>query len=264
METPSRAADRSARLHQPAVRRGSGRRRGDRRRDEDLVALLGHELRAPVSALRSSAELLVDYLDGDLTSTEAQSTVRRIYDLSMRLSSMIQDLFELAQCLSGKLETGRAEIDLLEVVSSAVELARTFPGMPVIAVDATAECRMVRGDGRRLSGVVLNLLTNASRHAAQTARIDVRIRESDQDLMIDVEDYGPGIHPDDLPRVFCKHFRGRRVGPVESSNGRHDGGLGLGLFIAQQIVRAHHGDIAVRSVVGSGTCVTIALPRSRR
>jgi signal transduction histidine kinase len=231
--------------------------------EEDLVALLGHELRAPISGLRGSAELLVDYLGGDLTSAEAQRAVRRIYSLSIRLSLMIQDLFDLAQCTSGRLQTDLSEIDLCEAVASAVEVARALPGMPVIAVDAPGTIHTVRGDSTRLSGVVLNLLANAAKHAAQTARIDVRIRASDQELMVDVEDYGPGIHPDDLPRVFYKHFRGRPGGPAESSTARGDGGLGLGLFIAQQIAQAHDGYIAVTSAVGSGACFTLALPRSQ-
>jgi len=247
----------------PAVVRTSDRQRGNRRSDEELVALLGHELRAPVSGLRSSAELLIDYLDGDLTSAEAQSAVHRIYRLSIRLSSMIQDLFDLAQCSSGTLETSHVEIDLLEVVTTAVEVARTLPDMPPIAVDVADQCRTVRGNGRRLSGVVLNLLNNAAKHAAPTARIDVRIRGSDRDVMIDVEDYGPGIHSDDLPRVFCKHFRGRPVAPVAPGSPRREAGLGLGLFIAEQVIRAHRGEIAVRSAVGSGTCFTLSLPRSR-
>jgi signal transduction histidine kinase len=231
--------------------------------EEDLVALLGHELRAPISGLRSSAELLVDYLGGDLTSVEAQRAVRRIYSLSIRLSLMIQDLFDLAQCSNGRLQADLAEIDLREAVASAVEVARTLPGMPVISVDAPGTIHTVRGDSRRLSGVVLNLLANAAKHAAQTTRIDVRIRASDRELMIDVEDYGPGIHPDDLPRVFDKHFRGRPGGLAESSNARGDGGLGLGLFIAQQIAQAHDGYITVTSAVGAGACFTLSLPRSR-
>jgi two-component system phosphate regulon sensor histidine kinase PhoR len=257
-----RTPARRTRVH-PTARHQAIREQDDRRLDQDLVALLSHELRAPISGLRSSAELLVDYLGGDLTSHEAQRTVRRIYNLSIRLSLMIQDLFDLAQCSSGRLETELAEIDLREAVASAVEVARMLPGMPVIAVDVTGDSYTVRGDSGRLSGVVLNLLANASKHAAQTSRIDVRIRASAQETMIDVEDYGPGIHPDDLPRVFCRHFQGRPCGPTEASSARRNGGLGLGLFIAQQIAQAHDGHLAVRSAVGSGTCFTLSLPRSR-
>ena len=269
-EPPDTAAERDhprpparRRPARPTPRRRSSGERSDGRPAEDLVALLGHELRAPVSGLRGSAELLVDYLDGDLTSDEARRAIRRIYSLSIRLSLMIQDLFDLAQCSSGRLQLDLAEIDLREAVASAVEVARTLPAMPVIAVDAAGESHPVRGDSRRLSGVVINLLTNAAKHAAQTPRIDVRIRASAREMMIDVEDYGPGIHPDDLPRVFSKHFQGRPCGPVESSNARRDGGLGLGLFVAQQIARAHDGHLAVTSAVGSGTCFTLSLPRSR-
>jgi two-component system, OmpR family, sensor kinase len=241
--------------------------RGRERRDSDLegrlVELLGHELWAPVSALQNSAELLIDYLDGDLASAEAQAEVRRIHRLSLRLGMMIQDLYEMARISSGAWEIALVEIDPLEVVTSAIDIARTLPGMPAIATDTVAERLTVPGDVRRLSGAVLNLLTNAAKHAPQTERIDVRIRSNDQNLMIDIEDYGPGIPPDDLPRIFNRYFQSRHDGRSGSrSSARHSDGLGLGLFVAQQIVQAHHGQITVTSEVGSGTRFTIQLPRS--
>ena len=186
--------------------------RGERREhglEARLVELLGHELRAPVSALQSFAELLVHYLDGDLASAEAQTAVRRIHNLSVRLGLMVQDLYEMARISSDAWEIAQVEIDPREVVMSAVDVARTLPNMPTIATEATAERVTVRGDARRLSGAVLNLLTNAAKHAHTSERVDVRIRSNDQSLMIDVEDYGPGIPADDLPRIFHKYVQSR-------------------------------------------------------
>lgn len=232
--------------------------RHNRRFEDRLVALLGHELRAPVSALQNYSELLVDYLDGDLTSSQAQVAVRRIHSLSIELGQMIQDIFEMARISNGRLDVARDSIELLAVVESAVATARTLPMMPPISVEMQCEDSVIRGDARRLSSVVLNLLTNAARHATRTNRIDVRITKDDTCALIEVEDYGQGIPSSDLPLIFTRHYQVHRPGVAAS---RHSDGLGLGLYVAQQIVNAHGGHIDVKSMLGMGTRFTISLPR---
>ena len=252
----------------PALTRCSpGRNRGRLARqsqpfDDQLVALLGHELRAPVSGLRNNAELLACYLRDDLTSDEAQRTIGRIHSLSATLGLMIQDLFEMAQISAGKLAIVQHPIDPVDVVMSAVEVAESLPQTPPIVVETMVEGLRLHGDARRLSSVILNLLTNAAKHAAQTERIDVRIRSDAHDVLIDVEDYGPGIADDDLPLIFTKHYQARRQDRGGSRSEPAASGLGLGLFIAQRLVRAHHGHITVTSKLGLGTRFTIHLPQS--
>ena len=188
--------------------------------------------------------------------------MRRIHSLSATLGLMIQDLFETARILCGKLEIAKQPVDPLEIVNAAVEIAESLPGTPPIVVESSATGLVLQGDARRLSSVVLNLLTNAAKHAAETERIDVRIAADRFDVSIEVEDYGPGIAADDLPRIFVKHYQARGHGRDARRPGPHRDGLGLGLFVAQEIVRAHGGQITVTSELGSGTRFTIRLPRA--
>src|SRR5205823_786888 len=101
---------------------------------------------------------------------------------------------------------------------------------------------------------VMNLVMNAIRHAPDSENIDVRVRRDEGEALLEVEDYGPGIPPEDLPHIFQRFFQSSKP-PDEASPG-----LGLGLYIAQGIANAHGGRIEVHSELGHGTRFTLHLP----
>jgi two-component system CheB/CheR fusion protein len=163
------------------------------------------------------------------------------------------------------------------LVGRVVETLQPLAGGQRIEVDTSraggdgAGPLVVRGDAGRLEQVLLNVIENAIIHAAGTERIDVRVRRtagrdgrSDQ-AEIEVQDYGPGIPAADLPHLFSRFYtvegsgrRGRDLGDL----GRRSG-LGLGLYIAREIVVAHSGTIEVHSTEGQGTTFSVRLPLTR-
>jgi two-component system CheB/CheR fusion protein len=111
---------------------------------------------------------------------------------------------------------------------------------------------VVAGDATRLSQVLLNLPTNAAKYAADGERIEVRLRQEQAEAILEVQDYGPGIPAAALPHLFDRFYQaGRRPG---------QDGLGVGLFITRELVRAHGGTIEVRTSEGAGTTFTVRLP----
>jgi two-component system CheB/CheR fusion protein len=110
----------------------------------------------------------------------------------------------------------------------------------------------VKGDATRLSQVVLNLLTNAARHAPDSPRIELRLRREEGEATLEVQDYGPGIPAADLPHLFDRFYQAVRRTAED--------GLGVGLFITRELVRAHGGAIEVRSTEGAGATFTVRLP----
>jgi signal transduction histidine kinase len=107
----------------------------------------------------------------------------------------------------------------------------------------------------------MNLLTNAARHAFSTDGITVRIWSDGEGAAIDVEDHGPGIPPEEITRIFHRHYQVQSGSSEDAANAGESTSLGLGLYIARQIVHAHDGQLMVASELGVGSRFTIYIPR---
>jgi len=140
------------------------------------------------------------------------------------------------------------------VVARVVETARDLPPGHTIHLAAAAEPLWLESDAGRLEQVLFNLLTNAFTHAPSATPIDVRLRRVGGEVGVEVQDYGRGIAADQLPHLFARFYQVAR--PDRPSQG----GMGLGLFICQEVVTAHGGRIAVVSTEGEGTTFTVWLP----
>jgi signal transduction histidine kinase len=145
-------------------------------------------------------------------------------------------------------------VDLVPLVQSTVAVVRLGTQGPVLVLDAPDRRLLVEGDATRLEQVLVNLLNNAIQYAPHSERIDVRLREEENAAELQVQDYGPGIRPADLPHVFTRFYQVTRS---ELYKGR---GLGLGLYITKELVTLHGGTIAVESHEGAGTLFIIRLP----
>jgi signal transduction histidine kinase len=222
----------------------------------ELVAWVSHDLRTPLAGLRAMAEALEDQVVVDpRTVSQYHTQIRTEVD---RLSTMIDDLFELSRIHAGALRLSRRMVGLEDVVAEVV--ASTEPVARAKGVRLTGAA--VRGmpvyvDSAELGRALRNLVTNAIRHTPSDGIVDVLAEVQSGMASVCVSDACGGIPPDDLPRVFDVAFRGesaRTPGP--------DGGGGLGLSIARGIVEAHSGQIAVRNA-GPGCQFLVRLPLGR-
>ena len=225
-----------------------------RRSRERLMAAAGHELKTPTAAIHNYLQLV----DRHLTAEEmdkAATYAGRALTQTRRLATLIERLLDVSRIQSGQLELMLDVVDLDSVVRSAVEIAQVLPKAPPIVVTTQPGRVRVRADAGRLEQVFLNLLTNAMEHAPASATIDVTVGTSGDQAEVIVRDHGPGISAEDLRIMFDAYTRLGKPHRVP--------GLGLGLYVAREIVTAHHGEILATSRIRKGTVMTVRLPLVR-
>jgi two-component system, OmpR family, sensor histidine kinase MprB len=212
------------------------------RAQRQLVADASHELRTPVTSLRTNIEVLL--AGGELEPEDRRRLLADVVEQSEELSALVGDLIELARGDQPGPETDDVRLDGV-VAESLVRSRRNAPG---ISFDATLIPTLVDGVPERLGRAMNNLLDNAARHSPPGATVEVRVAPDG----VEVRDHGPGVDEQDQPYVFDRFFRGR------NSRGRH--GSGLGLAIVRQVAEQHGGSVSVTNAPDGGAIFTLHLP----
>ncbi len=222
---------------------------------ERLMASAGHELKTPTAAIHNYLQLVERHLaSGDVEGAAAYAS--RGMEQSQRLSTLIERLLDVSRIQTGQMELEFEAVDLAAVVGSAVDVAKVLPAAPPIQVTGRRRPILVWADPARLEQVVVNLLINAIEHAPETATIDIAVSTEDHHAKVVVRDHGPGIAATDIKTIFEPY---KRLGEPQAR-----AGLGLGLFVAREIVTAHGGRISATSRQRDGTVMTVRLPLAGR
>jgi signal transduction histidine kinase len=223
---------------------------------ETFLAILGHDLRTPLGAIRTSAVFLLE--TGKLEEVE-RSLIARMAGSAKRSVTMVGDLLDFTRShLGGGIPVEGAEMDVSRVVRDVVEeIAAAYPECP-IRVDASAEQRGC-WDAARLSQALSNLIGNAVQHGADGTTVTVDVRGTEEQVSVAVHNRGAVIPGEQLDGIF-NPMRARRPSRTAASRGP-TGSLGLGLYIAERIVSAHGGHLDAESSEGAGTTFTVHLPR---
>jgi signal transduction histidine kinase len=221
---------------------------------DQFLAMVSHELRTPLNAVLGWADVLRRGRIGESQRTAAVETICRN---AKRQAQLIDDLLDVARIMSGKLRLEQTAVDFRGVVRDALlamqplALAKRLE----ITVDADTALSPIYGDASRLQQIVANLLSNAVKFTPSGGALNLRLRQVDADVELEVADSGEGITADFLPSVF-EAFR-----QADGSTTRVRGGLGLGLSIVKHLVEAHQGSVHVRSDgPGRGATFTVRLP----
>jgi len=229
-------------------------RDADRRKDE-FLATLAHELRNPLAPIRQAA--LISKAPG---ATDAQK--RWSHDVIDRqvqhMSLLLDDLLDISRVTRGTLALRMQTTELSSVIDSAVETARPTIDAKrhVLSVEVPAEPIQFTADPLRVAQVLSNLLTNAAKYTDPEGQIRLSAGCEGTDVVIRVKDSGIGISAAALPRVF------NMFSQVHSTTDRSEGGLGIGLALAQGLIELHGGTIAANSEgLGCGSEFTVRLPR---
>jgi signal transduction histidine kinase len=225
---------------------------------EEFISIASHELKTPITPLSLRVQQLVRVLreaPGDaVPREEALRTTRTLEKHVASLARLIENLLDVSHITSGSLVLRPEETSVLDVAREA--LARMSDQLAAAGCETHLECERdvsIRADRVRLDQVLANLLGNAAKYAPG-APVVIAVRGDADGVTISVADGGPGISSDDRERIFARFERA-------DGTRREVSGLGLGLFIAREIVVAHGGELSVESAPGKGATFFVRLPR---
>ena len=233
--------------------------RRDRDRSRDFLADVSHELRTPIAAMRTFIELLQGPAGRD-AAARSEFLDSSAVQLD-RLDWLAQNLLELSKLDSGLVLLELRPDDIRGTIESAVEQQMATAERKGITLTASVPDRPIRilHDAPRVGQVVTNLVGNALKFTRRGGAVRVTARpDTGGGVRIEVADTGVGIHPQELPRIFERFYRGSEANEARGT------GSGLGLAIVKSIVDMHHGSIAVESRVGYGSRFVVTLPRDPR
>lgn len=216
------------------------------RANTTFAADLAHELKNPVAAIRAASEALC--ADRPVEGERLVRLQRVLADASRRMEVVVHQFLELARAESGLPGAEREDVDLHAMVGHLAEAARGDQRWAAVEIAAHGEPARVRAVPERLETAVRNLLANACTHAVR--RVTLEVRECGPEVVLVVEDDGPGIPAGDLPGLFTRYHTTR------------EGGTGLGLPMTKAIVEAHGGFVDAASEPGHGARFRITLPRA--
>lgn len=224
----------------------------DRLKNE-FIGVASHELRTPVASLLLGAQMLHEGALGELNDTQKQVVDMQLEDLA-RLSNLMQDLLDVTKLEAGSVRTHRVEVRAEDLVKGALEGLKSQAETKQISLKdvGTGDAGTVFADRSQVGRVLTNLVANAIRHTPEGGSIKVCALPTEDEVTFRVEDTGEGIPPEYTATIFDRFVQ---------VPGATQGGAGLGLSIAQNIVRAHGGRIWAESELGRGSRFCFTLPR---
>ncbi|NLM51406.1 MAG: cell wall metabolism sensor histidine kinase WalK [Firmicutes bacterium] len=224
------------------------------RLQREFVANVSHELRTPLTTLKSYTETL---LDGAMEQPQVcESFLQTMENEIERMVRLVKDLLDLSKLDHHQVGWNMKQYDLAEIIQEVVDdfrvkykflsrqLTVSFPEVPVVA----------ELDRDRMKQVLLNVISNAYKYTQENGRIDITLTQTGDKAVILVADDGIGVPAEETERVFERFYR------VDKTRSRNNGGTGLGLPIAREIVLAHQGTITMQSQLNEGATIRIELP----
>ncbi len=220
----------------------------------DFLATVSHELKTPLGFIKGYSTTLLRE-DTEWSKSEQKEFLEIIDDEADRMAELVNNLLDSSRLQAGKLAMNFADMDLRLYLEELVDrLKIRFPDLS-IKITAKKEEYNLSGDSKRIIQVLENIIENAIKYAPNSP-ITIWLAENHENISIQIEDFGPGISEEHLEHIFERFYR-------VPDNDRSIRGSGLGLYICQQIILSHSGEISVRSEIGKGTKFMISLPIKR-
>ncbi len=228
----------------------------EQREQESFLSMASHELKTPITTIRSYAQLLRRRLTKRSTSADLhdfEPAFKRIDEQTIRLTTLIDQFLDVRTSSSYEIALSKSQCDLNQLCQKVIEDQRELTGRDVV-FSPLKEPLALQMDADRMTQVVINLVSNALKYSPQDQPVEVCVSRNDQCALLQVQDHGCGITADELPHIFERFYRTPEVRSSTTS------GLGLGLTICKEIVDQHEGRIWCESELGIGSTFFVELP----
>jgi len=227
---------------------------GASRHKSAFLANMSHELRTPLNAILGYTELILDKIYGEVPD-KIREVLERVQNSGRHLLGLINDVLDLSKIEAGQLTLALSDYSMADVAQTVVAAVESLAAEKKLTLTMTVppDLPRGRGDERRITQVLLNLVGNAIKFT-EAGEVAIRATVSDGQFLVAVSDTGPGISEQDQQRIFEEFQQG------DGSSTRPKGGTGLGLTIAKRIVELHRGRVWVQSILGHGSTFWFALP----
>lgn len=222
--------------------------KSNEQRKDEFLAIASHELKTPLTSIKAFNQLMKRSKDPKKIQGFVEKSASQIF----RLEQLITDLLDVTKINSGNMTFEKETFQFSEIIATAVQTVQTMSPDHELLLENSIEIPY-HGDRLRIEQVLMNFLTNAVKYSPNGGKVIINGKIQSDNIVISVQDFGIGIAEFEMQRLFERYYR------VDNEDLRYEG-LGLGLFICSEILRAHHGSFWLESKLGSGSTFYFRLP----
>lgn len=215
---------------------------------DEFIALASHELKTPLTTIRGFLQILERNATDDIGKLFIGKAVKQ----TDKLNKLISELLDISKIGSGKLSLNFEHFDLQNLILEVMELFQYSNDTHKIILENNCLKAIVQADKARIEQVILNLVSNAIKYSPNSDKVYIRLDNSDTAMTVTISDNGMGLSEDQQSKLFAKFYR--------VNENQNISGLGIGLYIAKEIIERHHGTISVVSEIGKGSAFSFSIP----
>ncbi len=223
------------------------------KKKDEFISVASHEIKTPITIIKGYLQL-IDQRKATLTKDKIEHILYIIQGEVEKLNSLMDEMLDISRIETNRLTLNASPTDMRKLIESVLESIKPLRKSREIILEASEEQIVTNIDGKRITQVLTNLLTNAIKYTPKDKKIIVRLINLPKSIRVEVQDFGEGIHPEKKVRIFEKFFQIDRGTPNTQ-------GMGLGLFISKAIIETHKGKIGVKSKLGEGSTFYFQLPK---
>jgi len=216
---------------------------------DEFIGLASHELKTPLTSINGYLQILSRTIEDKQSQVFLNKTRLQV----KKLSALVNDLLDVSKIEAGKLQMAIEPFDIRQLIDDTIEMIGLSNQAYEIHLNTSFDHLVVTGDPHRIEQVLINLLTNAIRYSPGADRVVVSLNADEHQAQVLVQDFGMGIAPEQLQHIFSRFYRVDNMPPSIS-------GLGIGLFLSNEIISRHRGRIWVESEPGQGSTFSFRLP----